>query len=273
MNYSQYYRTKSKLILCYQRALSLVNKNRFLTTIKMSFDKEWNPINLIDQNNKDTKFSLLILNQPILTEKERMLAIWKRASLRITADGGTDRWLQFLRSCCPDKELVPDIVTGDLDSITPEALAHCSAKGSLILKKPDQDNTDFTKGLIETSKWQEVNKVELDGVIALVETAGRLDQILANLNTLYLAQSILTCPVYQLASDSLTWLLNPGTHKINVPASLAKGYCGLVPLGAPNKDGMKFGDLISTNNLFDNPEGGIVTVTTDTPLIWTMGLY
>jgi thiamine pyrophosphokinase len=69
--------------------------------------------------------------------------------------------------------------------------------------------------------------------VALVETAGRLDHILANLNALFRARSILQAPVYQLANNSISWLLSPGIHAITVPESLAKGHCSLVPIGEP----------------------------------------
>jgi thiamine pyrophosphokinase len=76
---------------------------------------------------------------------------------------------------------------------------------------------------------------QLDGVIAVCETSGRLDQILTNLHTLYKAKDIVgNIPVYQLAKDSLTWLLSPGSHRINVGDTIVKkgGWCSLVPLGA-----------------------------------------
>jgi thiamine pyrophosphokinase len=76
---------------------------------------------------------------------------------------------------------------------------------------------------------------QLDGVIAVCETAGRLDQILGNLNTLYKAKDILgNIPVYQLARDSLSWLLRPGSHQIEVGEAVVKkhGWCSLIPLGA-----------------------------------------
>lgn len=75
----------------------------------------------------------------------------------------------------------------------------------------------------------------MDGVIAICETAGRLDQILANLNTLYKAKDILgNIPVYQLARNSLAWLLRPGSHQINVGDAIVKkrDWCSLIPLGA-----------------------------------------
>lgn len=69
----------------------------------------------------------------------------------------------------------------------------------------------------------------------MCETSGRLDQILANLNTLYKAKDIVgNVPVYQLAKNSLSWLLAAGSHQINVgDATVKKGcWCSLVALGA-----------------------------------------
>ena len=72
-------------------------------------------------------------------------------------------------------------------------------------------------------------------MIAVCETSGRLDQILTNLNTLFKAKNIVgNLPVYQLASDSLTWLLKPGHHHILAGEEIVQkhGWCSLVPLGA-----------------------------------------
>lgn len=72
--------------------------------------------------------------------------------------------------------------------------------------------------------------------MALCETRGRLDQIMANLETLYHAQSILIdVPLIQLSSDSITWLLSPGAHKIIVEAKFINDryWCGLIPLSGP----------------------------------------
>jgi len=81
-----------------------------------------------------------------------------------------------------------------------------------------------------------IDSQQLDGIIAVCETSGRLDQILANLNTLYKTKDIFgNIPVYQLAKESLTWLLLPGSHQINVGDVLVRtggGWCSLVPLGA-----------------------------------------
>jgi thiamine pyrophosphokinase len=74
-----------------------------------------------------------------------------------------------------------------------------------------------------------------DAVVALVETSGRIDQILANINTLFKAQGFLTCALYQLASNSISWLLLPGHHELHIPSNLEGKICSLVPIGSPSK--------------------------------------
>lgn len=68
--------------------------------------------------------------------------------------------------------------------------------------------------------------------MALCDSSGRLDQIMANLETLYHAQGILDVPVVSLASDSATWVLAPGKHLIRVKQEYIeqKFWCGLIPL-------------------------------------------
>jgi len=72
-------------------------------------------------------------------------------------------------------------------------------------------------------------------VISLVETSGRIDQIMANINTLFKSRQILSCPVFQLACNSLSWLLWPGHHQIAIPSNLQNKVCSLVPIGSPAK--------------------------------------
>lgn len=69
----------------------------------------------------------------------------------------------------------------------------------------------------------------------MVDTYGRFDQIIANINTLFKALHI--CPnmhVYSLAKDSLTWVLTAGQHQIIIPEELrrSKDWCALIPIGS-----------------------------------------
>ena len=42
---------------------------------------------------------------------------------------------------------MPDIVTGDFDSISEAVMAHCKSIGVKVIPTPEQDATDFTKAV------------------------------------------------------------------------------------------------------------------------------
>lgn len=69
------------------------------------------------------------------------------AHIRITVDGGTNRWLTFIKTHFQDKEELrpPDIISGDFDSITQETSNYF--KEIQRIHTPDQNETDFTKAL------------------------------------------------------------------------------------------------------------------------------
>lgn len=65
---------------------------------------------------------------------------------------------------------------------------------------------------------------------------GRIDQVMANINTLFMAKkNFPDLRVFRLSSDSISWLLTPGCYKISIPEVLRnnKEWCSLVPVGAP----------------------------------------
>jgi thiamine pyrophosphokinase len=102
------------------------------------------------------------------------------AAIRITVDGGTNRWLNWLRKHnLEDKLKQPNLITGDLDSCFKESIAFFSK--SRVIKTVDQDETDFTKSLRVLEPF--IQELNLESVIALCETSGRMDQILANINS------------------------------------------------------------------------------------------
>ena len=99
-------------------------------------------------------------------------------------------------------------------------------------------------------------------------------------------------PVFLISSNSIDWLLPPGSHTIdlqvnetsfehNTALKVEDCHCGLIPLGEPctnvKTSGLKwnlcgtqtlaFGTLVSTSNRFSKK---VVTVENQKPLIWTM---
>lgn len=66
-------------------------------------------------------------------------------------DGGTDRWKSFIgftsEEIMPKSDLLPDVVSGDLDSICKYTLDNLRSTGVEIVMTPDQLETDYTKAV------------------------------------------------------------------------------------------------------------------------------
>ncbi|KAK3907925.1 thiamine pyrophosphokinase 1 [Frankliniella fusca] len=245
----------------------------------------WEPLSFLGSDFIEP-FTLVILNQPISIKREVMVHLWNNAifsaAYRITVDGGTDRWFDWLEAsgACGLSNLgLPDLVTGDFDSIRPDTLLTLKEKSVCLEGTPDQDFTDFSKAVQCAKEKQAPNFI-----IAVCEVSGRLDQILSQLNTLHSHEECIVL----LSSCSATWVLRPGTHKIYVSGLKNRGilshdrWIGLIPVGAPSivttsglkwnleNAEMKFGGLISSSNTYsDDP---VIKIKTDQPLIWSMGI-
>ena len=64
----------------------------------------------------------------------------------IAADGGLRHALALGR--------LPDVLIGDLDSVTPEQLAQAEAAGVRILRYPvEKDDTDLELALLQPARW------------------------------------------------------------------------------------------------------------------------
>ncbi|XP_032512977.2 thiamin pyrophosphokinase 1 isoform X2 [Danaus plexippus] len=250
---------------------------------------KWN-VNKILNVQENKKYAILILNCRITQKKDIIKQFWNEASLRITVDGGTSHWDKFLNHLSHDEQKsmkCPDLVTGDFDSISEEMLQKYKDKHCKIISTPDQDFTDFTKAIIELNNYCEENKVQMDYALVMAQNSGRLDQILGNIQTLHLIkENRLLHPqtrVYMLSDDSISWLLHPGDHIIEIPLASRNGnaWCSLIPVGEPcisvttsglkwNLDNQKlnFGGLISTSNTFDGSDQ--VKVKCSHTLLWSM---
>lgn len=243
----------------------------------------WDALSFLRVDQVDP-FSLVILNQPISIGKEIMTHLWNKSALRVTVDGGTDCWFEWLKNSSVGGIVnsgLPDLVTGDLDSIQSSTVAMLEEKSVPVVRTEDQDFTDFTKAI------KSIKETQTPGLIVVIcEVSGRLDQILSQLNTLHLFEE----PIVLLSSCSATWLLKPGSHEINVSSLMNKDndilsrdrWLGLIPVGAPtivttsglkwnlNNQEMKFGGMVSSSNTYSNDP--IIKIRADQPLIWSMGI-
>ncbi len=135
-------------------------------------------------------------------------------ALTIAADGGARHMLAL--------GLAPQVVIGDMDSLSETELAHCAALGAAILRYPPaKDETDLELALLYAA-GRGAETVRVIGAMG-----GRLDQTLANI-------LLLTLPVLRgrdvrlVAGRQAAWLLWPGQHRLD-------GQIGdtlsLIPLG------------------------------------------
>lgn len=239
-------------------------------------EKEWK---IFSQLNRYTlnfeNYGILILNRPIAISPKILSSLWQNASWRITVDGGTNRWFHFIEQNSLDLPL-PSCVTGDLDSIKPEIFQFCKKQNEIsIVHTPSQDCSDFEKAL---NVLVETCPVKLDSFVAILEHSGRLDHTFTNINIL----SRTPLQGFLLSESDLTWLLQPGFHRIHIPDYLRnkEEWCGILPFSSLanvtttglkwnlNNSPIGFGRVFSSSNTYNgNPE---VELITDSTVIWTM---
>ena len=220
----------------------------------------------------------------------RFSHLWRQSSLRLCADGAANRLHDSLGDAAR-AEMLPDLITGDLDSLRGDVATFYTDHGVPIESVPDQDSHDFEKCLqwLERKQADEAAASVASGatpkppfsVVAVGAFGGRLDQQMANLNMAFSYKSFAN--FYLLSESSLAFVLPPGKHTIETNTEAEDGSCGLIPLGGRcervvttglkwNLDGerpLEFGSLISSSNELVEP---LITVETDSPLLWTTGL-
>lgn len=246
----------------------------------------WHPFSILTSSLPPSqRFALIALNQPLSLPPTVYALLWRNAHTRIGADGGANRVrrldLSSGNTSTPftsisklsrtdnensgrnrsgwnerDEELGLDTIIGDLDSLTPTTRKYWKEKGTQIIHVPDQDSTDFTKAVkyirssttTLLSNGHKPSNPNTD-IVVLGGLGGRVDQGLSVLHHLYMFQTerYSAGKMYLFSSESITFLLLPGKHRIHVkppPSTLPSSktskseirlgkHIGIIPLLGP----------------------------------------
>ncbi|XP_073235231.1 thiamine pyrophosphokinase 1-like [Porites lutea] len=250
--------------------------------------KHWTPLeclsDMINQEtaNKDEKLrlALVVVNMPLGGMADKFFHLWNTASVRACTDGAAN---QVFSTAGEQRErYLPDYINGDFDSITADVSNFYKEKGVEMIVTPDQDETDLTKCLRLLLMNKEHDN-QFDQVVIINAFGKRLDQTIANIESLFHMTKITDKPIYLMSEESIACLLLPGKHVIHVNTGLEGDWCGLLPIGAKcthiTTTGLKwnltdgqleFGSLVSTSNTYEGSDP--VTIEIDTAVVWTMGV-
>ena len=163
--------------------------------------------------------------------------LWTQSSYRHAADGGLNVLYEL------DKEspsvFIPHCVSGDFDSVSKELIDEYQAYGVDIQETPDQNSTDFEKGInsvvrIRLSYFLALRmileRVPEDPVFVIGTGAqGRLDHQMSQIHTMVKISNEFQSPVYFLRDTSLMRVLKKGAHRLALNTGY-EGKIGLIPV-------------------------------------------
>lgn len=233
---------------------------------------------------RSTGFNLIILNGALeskdLMVRDNFERLWTQSIYRVAVDGGLKALFDLDRGS--PSVFIPHTVCGDMDSVNTDVLDEYKDIGVEIVPTVDQNKTDFTKA-IELVLGRIEEKLLPDDKATVVLGSSRMDRAdhqLAMYHTLLQAANRSSLPLYLIQDNSMVRVLKRGFYRLRVDTGFESGIIGLFPLGGAtqvfttglrwNIDGpLEFGKIVSSSNRI---ESEVVEVTTDGPLILTMGI-
>ena len=283
-----FYSAKSVVTLAYQGFQFIYSyRTRQINSYTWYPRKLWSP--------NPSKYALVVLNTNI-SNQDRLIQLWNHASFRVLVDGAANNWFKLSQVRKENiTEPIPDLITGDFDSINPDIRKYYEAKVPIcqVIETPNQDFTDFTKALQQIPK-NILKQKDIEEIYTFAEYGGRLDHIFGFFETLFQARNIPKLPpVFIVSSYTTDWLLQPGKHSIclhddsvhtlkqDFHTDNQNNHCGIIPIGETctemittglkwninRKQNLAFGTLVSTSNEFIDK---VVIIETNKPVIWTM---
>ncbi|KAH8593441.1 thiamine pyrophosphokinase [Bisporella sp. PMI_857] len=248
---------------------------------------EWHPADVFsDHPQLHRDFALIALNQPQELRASFYAKVWQNAIYHVGADGGANRVHDLINADSENVSLDLDTIIGDLDSLRQDVKAYWIQKGSEIIYDSDQYSTDFGKATKYLSGFQVPkgadftpsnsrrariqaikNGARVKDIVCIGGLGGRVDQGMATMQHLYISQQeddYASGRMFLLSSESITFVLKSGTHRIKArescPGVRLGRHVGVIPLKEPSiitTSGLEwdvedwptaFGGQISTSN-------------------------
>jgi thiamine pyrophosphokinase len=207
---------------------------------------------------------LLVLNSTLPAHFE---CLWRNSAVRVCADGGANRVHDLGR------QLVPDAVCGDLDSVRQDVLELFAARGARVVRDKSQDTDDITKAL-QLIRESYATAAAASRVIVAGWNGRNITQELANFNAFFRFPEL---DLLFVSDHNVVTSVPPDTEcSLAAPARFG---CGMLPLGSPCArcvtaglrwnvagESLRFGGLISSSN---EMLATTATVTVSDRIIWT----
>lgn len=228
-----------------------------------------------DESGDETSIAMIILNAP-LQPTPLFTTLWGLAMYRICADGAANRLRSLNERHLSGTSLIPDLIIGDLDSITEETKAYYN--DVLTVRLIDQDRNDLDKALEAAKSYRRV--------VVFGAFGGRFDQQMASVQSLYCYPDR---EIFLYTDTSMAVLVHAGETSIVLgldptKSAISEGpTCGLIPIGQPvrsmtttglqwnlSEQELEFGGLVSTSNHITGKE---VTIVSSEPFVFTAEMH
>jgi len=231
------------------------------------------------------EIALIILNSP-LDDFTYFRRLYDHASFVICADGGANRLYDLVTGTHDDlafdvalKKALPNLIHGDLDSLTDHVRSSYAKLGVKVTKDPDQYSTDFGKAIKKVIEHRSCVR----DILVLGSLGGRVDQGVGLLHELYREQKHRHPNVrfWLFSESSVTVILSPGTTVLHTPLDdrLIKRNIGILPVYGPaviTTKGLEWnvadwrtemgGQLSTSNHIVED----VIEITTDREVVFTV---
>lgn len=168
---------------------------------------------------------LIILNQKIHSQ-DLFSQVWSKTKYHICADGGANRLYDLFEQDSETRgKMLPDIITGDFDSLRPAVREYYEKLGVKLIQDRDLYSTDFMKS-VRALKSLGSSKT----IVAFGGMGGRVDQGFHSIHQLYTTREQGQL-LYLISDESISFLIPAETQcHIKTPLKYLGETCGIIPL-------------------------------------------